>query len=512
MEQNILIMVIEIMNMKQTEIISAVFALVISICYPVCMNAATITNPVFVYADESPVEVVRIDYTKDMTRVYFTVCPDDSSQFGIVRGMFVVGDDGIRRQAIDYMGIEVDSIYYIESGKYMKFTIDFEPIPENNMCLDVRMPSKFGIYGLHDTKVKLDIPDIEGYYDQLEEQPDLFTTDQIEIEGTVHDPYGLLGKRVYANRMPIIIKTGVYDDLYADITPDGHFSMKFNMDVPQVLNFRQNRIAGKVISESFVARPGDKLKVDIYDWHEGKPLKIENITGRNTYSHLIGAPGVHFNFAAYVVNTMEDFNRFTYEQTMSDMGEGYKRAIDFAKYVCWHYCMSPYEAKLYTDYVTVQFIYYMMGIDVSVKSQYLKATDETKKERYRSMIDKADYKYLCLLSPDAPQYVLSCSYAEELGNYIMQLKPFFDCYDNVPVGTDDRWLCIIQMQQELLNKITGWSGSSFIMEQIIVAGVNYVLTDRSITAEQAGEVRKLLRYPYNLKRFDIKCSEYIKKK
>lgn len=484
---------------------------IMSIFCSCCLNARSVKNVECLFSRTNTIEVTRIDYDKNKTTVYFAVF-GKSGNFRVGSSICAVGDGGVECKIIGTKGIRLDSVYNMAESEPMKFSIDFEPLPVSNSCLDIRTIGRLAFYGLHEKGQTPPIPEIQCHYDGSERQEELYRTNDVEIEGILHDSLGILGKQVYVNRMPLIIKKGVYDNQFASVDDNGHFSIRYKMDVPQIVYLRQDRLTGTGISPSFIVRPGDHLMVEIYASDDTHPFEIENLSGRNTYSRSAASPAMLFNFLPYLDNRIAGFKDYTYEQTMSDVKAGMKKELEFAKYVCWHYGLTPSESQRYVDNIILEYVSFLIYTDISVQNHYLRANgDETKQRPYASIIEKADYSYLRLLSPDVPEYIIANSNGEELGGIIIQLKPFDDCFKQIGIGEPDRWIRIVKMQQKILSSLTGWDDTNFIMDEIIVAGMNQIFTDKAITKEEADAVRQLLKYPYGRQCFDIYYADYASK-
>lgn len=470
--------------------------------------AGSITKTAWLYSFDSHVDVTRIDYDKKKTTLYFTTCRHHLVSFSLSSRVYIVGDNGERCKVIGTKGIELDSIYLIGNGKGITFSVDFEPVNAANEYLDVQDPLNFSIFGIHDSKRGGSIkPSLIVKVPSEESDDALFHPQETTIEGILHDPTGELGEVVQINYIPPRPDPNNMSNQTVRIDKDGYFTMKINMYAPQNMFFIKPYTHGYI--GDFYARPGDHLFVEVFDPYDNKGVISTNLSGHQTYNKLQYTPTMPYDSEKYTknLNTQSLFAYMSYQRQREELLGHYLQRKDFAKYICGHYGLSPYETKLYYDILLGDYLILTISSDICAKKQYKRTTDTRLKQQLEESLKNNDYGYLKELNPNDATVVTNNT-LEAAINMINQLDPIEECFEVVPKGTPSRWKKIVKMQQDALNRITGWEGMTFIMEQIIINDISY-LSQEEIKQEYS-EVRRMLKHPFSQTYFDLYINEVMK--
>lgn len=472
-------------------------------------HAKSITKLSYLHSHTNAIEVSRIKYDKDATYVTFNTTRQAGPTFKIGHGIYVVDDQGERYHAIEANGINLDSLYVLYKGQQLKFTIMFPRIDESNCALDIICPGSFGIYGLHDSNVQLNIPKAVGKVDNEETDFQYFKLQDTEIDGTMHFADGNILSQVYCNYDTPRPYLREENTKYSSIDASGHFMAKFKMHAPQMIQLRDARLMNSNFNTGYIyVRPGDRISIEMNGIHEGKGIVYTNHSGREAYNRLANCPWIPitcFNMQKYFGNLTDGFASYSYEQHCSMLKADFEKAMEYADYVCWHYRLSPYETLLYLNSVKSFYINQLSNVDVFVKNKYQDAREEDEKNRYKAMLDKADYSYLKYLDPEDVS-LLYCD-IDPFG-YSDQLYPIKSCISKVPENTPNRWRKIIELQQEELNRITGWTGMTFFMEMLIASEAYGMVFRHHISETELEEIKAMLSHPYCKQYVDIVYNEY----
>ena len=462
------------------------------------VSAKSIKTVKSLYEFSNPVDVTRIDYSKNATTVYFAT-NTDSAKVRISRHIYVVADDGKEYHAKSIKGIQFDSLYSA-TDKGLKFSVDFEPVNETNIALDVRNPGQFSIYGIHDANTPLVVPKVETAINPDEEKPEFYQGKDVEIEGVVN--YENV-KWIVCNYITPRPQEGEKETYRTIIDADGHFKLRFKTYEPRRLTLS---LSSEIFKDVYI-RPGDKLFVEFNNRNEGKEFSYKNMSGHQTYTKLVNAPGsLFFDFNSYINDVANKFADKSYGQLRTELMDAYATSLERTNYINWHYCLSPYEAKMNIDEINAWYILYMISADVRVKWEYLNATTEENRKKYGDLLNKMDYSYLKNLSPNDATSFSNNLLTSVANDMIKQLYPIENCFQRVPEGTPHRWLKVIELQQEELNKITGWKGKTLIMEMIIIGDIHYL--SKIDGEEDYEEVRKMMSHPLTQEYFDIYYKSY----
>ena len=467
------------------------------------------TKPENIYSNTIGTEVTRITFDKDMTCVSFKTTKQAGPTFKIGHGIYIVDDKGEHYHAIGAQGIKLDSLYVLNEGRQLKYSIMFPSIEESNCAIDIICPSSFGIYGLHDSKVKLNIPKAIGEVDNAETDFRHIKMQDTEIEGIIHFSDGNILTQVYCNSEAPRPYLREESTKYSSIDASGHFSATFKMYTPQMIQLRDARLMNSNFYTGFIyVRPGDRISIEMSGISEGKGIAYKNLSGREAYNRLANCPWFPIaimNIRKYSGNISRLFIDYSYEQYTNMLKADFEKAMEYADYVCWHYRLSPYETLLYLNNVKSFYINKMANVDVFIKNKYIETHNEGERVRYKAMLEKADYSYLKLLDPEDVS-LLYCD-IEPFG-FSNQLYPIESCINKVPENTPNRWRKIIELQQEELNRITGWTGRTFFMEMLIAQEAFQMVFRYHISEAELAEVKSMLSHPYCRQYLDIIYDEY----
>ena len=459
-------------------------------------QATPIKNPDYLFDYRSQVDVLCIDYAPQSTTVHFKVRKDAGPQFRIGHGIYIVGDDGSRRHPIGSTGIELDSIYILYSGQRMNFSVSFETVGEDNRYLDVCMPGLFSLYGLHDKDIPADIPDVEPLNGDI--NPSLFINKEVIIEGRVHTSPNRMGSTIYANYITSIPGPFESADQYAEVGADGRFYMLFEMQAPQIFDFRQSRFYGQSYKQPLLACPGDHIFAEIYSKDSGIEVLYTKQSAGVSAERLANVPGLLSSYSEYVDNAVEGFKTLGYECQMADLAAGYEKELSFAKYVCWHYRLSPLESTLYMDRVHLYMILQMLTTDRLARQVYVGYPDKGK--QYDNIADKR-YYYLKNLPTDPyafvwyPFFAAVCSELCALPEISQSINK---SNDNMSGKMTDAFY----KQKQVLASLTGTDDWSLYLDQILIDDIKRLsVQNTNMANEEITQLSSLLYHPYSKQRF-----------
>lgn len=454
-------------------------------------GAKSISNIEYLSANRNQVEVTKIEYADDATTVSFITKKDCCSTLKVGHGIYIVDDNGERHHAIGTKGIKLDSLYVLFKDKRFRFSIYFAPVEESNKALDVRDPCIFSIFGLHDAKMELNIPKAKGEIDEQEVGNSLYRTQSTEVEGVVRDYNDSFGKIMYCGYISPRLESRL--DKYSDIDATGHFGMQFSMYSPFQLYLGKGEYV--FVQSVIYARPGDKIRVELYDELEGKEFVYSNLSGHKAYNKLVNCPGSIPNASKCRPN----LSSLDYYKDKAYIEKEYERSLKLADYICLHYDLSPFEIELYLDNIHLFYAHALMSINQLIDREYEYAETEEDKEKYASILVNQDYSFLKNINPNNPAYISNSTF-DILCSQIIRIKSMRKIVENVPKTDKNRWEKIINLQNEELNRITGWSGMTFVMQLAVVEGINDIYTYNNQPQDDSDksleQVKFELTHPY----------------
>ena len=476
---------------------------------PLFGRPVVISNLSFLYANANQIEVSEISYGKDVTTVTFQTIRNADSTLKVGHGIYIVDDNGRRLHAIGTKGIKLDSLYILYEGQQIRFSVDFPAAAESNQALDIVDPTRFSFYGLHDASAQLNIPRCTPEIDPAEISDAFFLPAKTTVEGILHDSNDQFGQLLYCNYDPPRPYLQEEHSKFADISSPGRFSVSFTMYAPYHVDFRRYRLDVRHPLGPIYVRPGDNVFVEIFDALDGKETVYRNLSGGKAYNQLVNSPGFPFDYWKYHKNISDGFTDVSYPRHMVALDEDYHAALKFADYICWHYHLSSFETQLYLNELNWNYFFVMISSDIDVQNRYNQAKTDTERQKWGSLIEQMDYSYLKYINPNDPSTIYR--HNNYVAGMVKQLSPLVRCLDKVPATASNRWQKVIDLQQEELNRITGWEGRTFFME-LLIAELSYDMLQQKIGDSELEQIKSSLTHPYCRQLVDIYRQEFSEKK
>lgn len=367
-------------------------------------------------------------------------------------------------------------------GQSRKFSISFDPVDVNNKFLDIIEPEILAIYGLHDKKGQVAIPEVGQSVDSNEyELIQSGAEGYAEIEGTYHSSENVSGTVLYFDYD--FLRTRIEADQYAKVDENGRFKLRFWMDAPQSVSVKKGcRNIFTSLGELYL-RPGDRIQLDLYDEPEGIEMSSRNLFGRKTYDRYskLMRRLLFINILDYQRNLYNNMENMDYDTQYADLWNCYKKDSAFTNYLCWHNKLSPFEAHLQFALFKEIYLCWFLTLDNGVKNLYQKLKKEEEDAmfqgrgdefdgsdttRFLQYIKRMDYAYLRLFEPDD---ITCIAISEFKGNAraLGYLEPIQRCRDMVAIDDKNRIVKMVELQCEELNRMAGWKGLPFVAQMMV---------------------------------------------
>ena len=493
----------------------------------VMSDARKITDIESLYKASDGLEVVGLEYSSDATTLTFRTTKACTPTLKVGHGIYIVDDNGQRHHAIGSEGIKLDSLYVMVKGQSRNFSISFDPVDVDNKLLDVRDPGFIVVYGLHDRNDSVIIPKVECCIDS-DEYRFLQSGENgfVEIEGTFHSSDVVDGTVLYFDYDCLDFQ--IEEDLYAKVNKDGHFKLRFMVGPPQAVLVKKGYAnSGEYLGYLYL-RPGDKIHLDLYDVREGKDMSVRNLSGRKTYERLCGLINrqFFFNISDYIEDIWTNFTHLGYDAHNADLWNCYNKDMEFVNYLCWHNGCSPFESHMLFTNLKETYVCQFLMLDLAVKNLYsgLKVQEQdailaglddefdgSDTVRFLQYMDKMDYSYLKLLDSDDLTCMSQNDYFHRIVNMIAQLKPLVLCHDVVAKDDENRWMKIIDLQREELNRLAGWTDFPFVAQVAIASDYPQVFGWKPADEKLYQQVRALLTNPYCKKLLDCRHQQMLER-
>lgn len=252
---------------------------------------------------------------------------------------------------------------------------------------------------------------------------------------------------------------------------------------------------GGDLRESVYLRPGDKVHVSIYGDGSCRRVANCNHTGFPAYNELMNAPIITPE-VSWIYRQFDNgaYDNKKYAQYVQRANEGYAKALEMVNYVCWHYDFCPFESALYSERIRARYTNLLTMLALNEESAG----------------GSVDYSYLRNIDPDNMAFTLIPT-EHLMPAMIVQLRPFSKCHQLVFGNEPDRWLKVINLQQQEFERLTGKSGYPFLFQMMIVEDYPSVFGWKPADERLYQQVRELLTNTYCKKRLDIIHQELLNK-
>lgn len=479
-----------------------------------------ITSPRVLYSSMAEsIEVTRIAFTENKTTLQFIV-RTNNVPVSISEKAFIVESGGTRHQLLSED--ERKEGMHGAPDTCNLYTLHFEPCNnKNTKCIDFYNGGNGMILGIHDSKTSLNLPDKEYRINADEVDNSMFLPGKIEISGKVRN-IGT-GKKIYCQYLHFYTDSDRADK-YAHVNDDGTFHLSFAADHPGMLDFfcmdEGSDITqgnGSALAWNIYARPGDKLDIE-FDTNKHHEFDIRNLSGRPTYTKLSQYGLNLINSVTHKVSGYDDTGK-----AREEIREAYKKNKELAKYIIWHYGFSDTEAALYLDKLLFAYSFGMGSVNLQAinraQDEHLRLSDGMSwLEDTDSLNALVDLSYLKELEPYNREYFCNTDFHNAYG----RIPPVFekirkDVYaDGKELSVAEKEVRILHEQSEALNKITGWTGLTYIAQAMYVYHMYQIRDSNGFkkfsTTEPLEAIQKELTHPYLINSAKEIYDEYLRDK
>lgn len=455
-------------------------AIVISISSIV--NAVTIKSPKYEYAFSAmkQVAIKKIDLSKDNTIVTFKL-NDGAGGIRIGRDIYIIEDGGIAHPATAINGADFDATITSELGTQREFTVTFAPCTNlSTQCLDI-INGNDRIYGIHDADVSINVPQHEPKIDVTETQRRSFTMDSVEIVGKIPGYKSTTPQNIYCQYRHVY-KDIDKDKRHVALAADGTFRMKLAADHPElvllIIYDRDKQVhEGLELASNIFVRPGSRLNLTIHSAvfdpaNAWKGTEMHDDSGLTTYPELV-------NWYSTVSGTLYDLsvnNNITAAGRMK-LSEAYQESIALAHYIIWHQHFSETAAYLYLSGLRMKYVDAMTMLTRDINERHPDTTP-------------LDYSFIKELAPNDLGYFCQTI-------HLCSLPPLDKIREQIEqeypqMAKPERELMILRAQNDELNRITGWSGLTMMMQKMYVENFWKAIGSTSNNEEKENIMRAIL--------------------
>ncbi|MCD8317887.1 MAG: hypothetical protein LUC45_03100, partial [Paraprevotella sp.] len=464
------------------------------------------------YSNADVIHVNKVVLSDTATIMYCTARGKINSWFQFVPSTYLSDEEAVRYPVKGAVGLALGEKCYIPKAGHLEFRLLFEPMPQDTKLFDLiegTDKDMFRIYGIHDAKAKVKIPEAKDEIDAEETSEKMFQKGDVVVRGKIEEY-----SRDWNEGILFFDLTSLGQDHIAPypmsrpctvLEPDGTFCTELSLDHPV---WAEMKMGGENTAIPFYVRPGDTLDITVKGMRE-KNVTVDYVSShpKGCYENLLKHQDVPVIY--YEWNRLSDYGRnLNKEDFLNQMNESVAENMRLCDYVAWKYKFSPWETHLLKNrqrFELVDRYLFMAGRLFEEKVEYPKKMP-VQKEDYVGY-DYSAYKVLDILALDDPSFSFlpySSGYPSSISvTYMMAFLDsyaFFDHssdmgaldYEKVEIEKDS-------LQVKTLRELTGTEGTPWAVQAFLTDKVT------RLQVEWSGEQRErfvdflsssYLTYPY----------------
>lgn len=351
--------------------------LILSIVLTSPVKADSVTWPCvsYVYCNETGAIVHQTVQTDSTTEITLTLEGKPGTRLSISRHCHLVDEADNRYLILRSRNLTLGKSEMVDETGKKTFTLIFPVLPAKTHSFDLIEDAFLGalrIYGIHDAKQPLALPDLwNGPCKRLPEV-DLFKLGDATLTGQVVKPYGTYSPVVHLFAPSIL---NPYHEATALIGADGRLNLKTTIESPQMVRMASGADYPLYASYVFL-RPGKKTEISVTD--TASTGTVVSYSNNESYARLLQ----HIPYWLY----HEDGARLreaSFEKcdTLLQLYERRNRSL--ANYLARKYGLNEHECTLLRTWVEM----------TSLLSRLNVAGDMTN-QRFRRIVGNDEFIYL----------------------------------------------------------------------------------------------------------------------
>lgn len=391
------------------------------------------------YSNAGMVTIDKVVLSDTATVMYCTAKGKINSWFQFVPSTYLSDEEDARYPVKGAVGLTLGEKCYIPKAGQLEFRLLFEPMPEDTKIFDLIEGTEkdmFRIYGIHDAKAKVKIPEAKEEIDAEETSEKMFRKGKAVVRGKIEGYSRDWNKGVLLFDVSFLGQGRVVPFPISRpctaLEPDGTFYAELSLDHPI---WADMVLGGENTAVPFYVRPGDTLDITVKGMLE-KDVTVDYASShpRGCYENLLKhqyVPVIYYGW-----ERLSDYGRnLDTEYFLKNVDESVAENMRLCDYVAWKYKLSPWETHLLKNRQRFELTdrYLFMASRLFEEKVERPRKYPVEKEDYVGY-DYSAYKVLNILSLDDPSLSFlpySLGYPPSISmTYMMAFLDMYAFWDN----------------------------------------------------------------------------------
>ena len=388
-------------------------------------------KPACVFNYNENIKVERVELRDTATVVTFSLDNIETRERYIHPRVFLIDSKGEHHALKSTDGIEVGRLTTLPEPGCIRFSLHFEPLPQNETAFDIRdiYRGHFNMFGIYNGK-KSQLEELTKARPESKLCPDPWHTDSVTIIGQFKDYDRKRGGKITSTSFQLLKRD--YAELEhrnAWVSPEGRFTLRYKADRPALA--RLNNTA-----TCYYAMPGDTLYVEIEPHSWSLPARIVSAQGRDTHANLLKALPPY----TYYGNWFWDECRKRDTETMFHMLDSIQMKWEtLHNYLANKYQLTPWENHLLHEHSRATFdefrVRYFFVRQDDERTVYQDSHPEGIILTEPTEEECKGYGFLHDISIDDSTRYMTDTGFRNLGSDVLSLRPF-SYYNSSIVGNE----------------------------------------------------------------------------
>lgn len=302
------------------------------------------------YSNAGMVSIDKVVLSDTATVMYCTARGKINSWFQFAPSTYLSDEEAARYPVREAAGLTLGEKCYIPKAGQLEFRLLFAPMPKDTKIFDLiegTDKDMFRIYGIHDAKAKVKIPEAKEEIDAEETSEKMFRKGKAVVRGRIE------GYSRDWNKDVLFFDTSFLGQgkavpypmsrPCAALGPDGTFCAELPLDYPV---WADMTLGDENTAVPFYVRPGDTLDITV------KGMREKDVTADYASSHPKGCyenllkhqdvPVVYYGWDRLSDHGRNLDNGYFLKMVDESVAENMR----LCDYVAWKYKLSPWETHL----------------------------------------------------------------------------------------------------------------------------------------------------------------------
>lgn len=302
------------------------------------------------YSNAGMVAIDKVVLSDTATVMYCTAKGKINAWFQFAPSTYLSDEEDARYPVKGAVGLTLGEKCYIPKAGQLEFRLLFEPMPKDTKIFDLiegTDKDMFRIYGIHDAKAKVKIPEAKEEIDAEETSEKMFRKGKAVVRGKIEGYSRDWNKGVLLFDVSFLGQGGIVPFPISRpctaLEPDGTFCRDLSLDHPI---WADMVLGGENTAIPFYVRPGDTLDITVKGmWEKSVTVDYVSSHPKGCYENLLKHQDVPLIY--YGWEHLSDYGRnLDPEYFLKKVDESVAENMRLCDYVAWKYKLSPWETHL----------------------------------------------------------------------------------------------------------------------------------------------------------------------